>query len=268
MQYLEQVLSLTEDLLLWLGNYVEIMFAVAIGLVALDFLWGLMRNPYRKAGRQLRRQTRKLRETSRLGKALKEDSVRLPKCYAHQYTAYLTSRSGTPSSYFVFSERKSVRGLFFLTAAVLLLLLGVGGNMLGEVCLLCLAALFAKGVAKLKQKLNKKSARKTFAKFLVSLDGAFAAQQAEAKKAITLQAQPKISYCEDKDVEDVVNKINFLRSSGIDENTSRDIAQLLSSDKLNRPRTLTQQRQINLALNGLLQVLSRKQTENKQTETA
>ena len=83
----------------------------------------------------------------------------------------------------------------------------------------------------------------------------------QSKKA---QKQIELSdMCIDKEVDDVVEKINFFKQNGINEQTAKEIANLLSNEKLNKIRTQEQQKKLNLALNGLLQVMSKKQQEKQ-----
>lgn len=267
MQYLEWVLTMAKDFINWLGDYTVVLFALGVAFIALDFVWCLMRNPYRRINKQCRKQTTKIREALRLDKKVREDSIRLPKCYAHYYTSFLTQRVGTPSSYFVFSDRKFPKGLLLLTLTTLLLLFSIRGDIFSEVCLMAIAALMLRGIIWLKQKIDKKSAKRHFSRLMAMMDLAFGTSHSDAKQAVMQPNTSKTLFCEDSDVEDVVNRINFLKSNGINENTSKDIAQILSGEKLNRPRTVAQQRQINLALNGLLQVLSKKQASEIKQES-
>ena len=69
--------------------------------------------------------------------------------------------------------------------------------------------------------------------------------------------------CIDKEVDDVIAKINFFKQNGINEQTAKEVANLLSDEKLNKIRTQEQQKRLNLALNGLLQVMSKKQQEKQ-----
>ena len=57
----------------------------------------------------------------------------------------------------------------------------------------------------------------------------------------------------------MISKINFLKSNGINENTAKEVAALLSNERMDKIRTHDQQKRLNLALNGLLQVMSKKQ---------
>ena len=65
--------------------------------------------------------------------------------------------------------------------------------------------------------------------------------------------------CDDGAVDDVVAKINFLKENGVNENTAKEVAALLSDGRLDKPRTREQQKRLNIALNGLLQVMSARQ---------
>ena len=67
--------------------------------------------------------------------------------------------------------------------------------------------------------------------------------------------------CLDTDVDETVAKINFLKANGLGENTANEVAALLSAERLNKVRTREQQKKLNLALNGLLQVMSKKQEQ-------
>ena len=51
----------------------------------------------------------------------------------------------------------------------------------------------------------------------------------------------------------------ILKENGVTENTAKEVAALLSDGRLDKPRTREQQKRLNIALNGLLQVMSARQ---------
>ncbi len=67
--------------------------------------------------------------------------------------------------------------------------------------------------------------------------------------------EPQTQCCKEN-FADVMKKIRYLKSKGVNEQTAARLAELLSKEKLNRVRTVKQQQVLNEALNGLVRYVS------------
>ena len=61
---------------------------------------------------------------------------------------------------------------------------------------------------------------------------------------------------DEKATEELIEKIEFLREGGVPQFNAQKIASLLSAEKLSQKRTVEQQKKLNEALNGLVQIMS------------
>ena len=85
------------------------------------------------------------------------------------------------------------------------------------------------------------------AKFVCCMDAVF------GKNCGQVQALGEI---DEKSTDEIIEKIKFLRENGLPCANAQKIASLLSAEKLSMPRTIEQQKKLNAALNGLVQVMS------------
>ena len=60
----------------------------------------------------------------------------------------------------------------------------------------------------------------------------------------------------DEQADELIKKIKFLKENGVNGQSAQKIATLLTQDKLDMARTVTQQKELNKALNGLVQVIA------------
>ena len=91
---------------------------------------------------------------------------------------------------------------------------------------------------------------RVFAAFCKNVNRAFGRSVSDTPKEADL--------CLNRDVDEAVEKIEILKRGGIGFDTAKQVAEILNKKSLNKPRTVEQQKKINLALNGLLQTLSKK----------
>ena len=173
---------------------------------------------------------------------------------------YLNSQDKFPGEVIKFAPKKSGQKMCFLPIMancicfVLLCDKVVYTFVPIGILLLSLALqLSLKGLADMRQRHGRKIAMQT-TRLLDRLFG----QSKLAKKQTEIA-----DMCIDKEVDDVIAKINFFKQNGINEQTAKEVANLLSHDKLNKIRTQEQQKRLNLALNGLLQVMSKNQHEKQ-----
>ena len=61
---------------------------------------------------------------------------------------------------------------------------------------------------------------------------------------------------DEKATDELIEKIEFLREGGVPQFNAQKIASLLSTEKLSQKRTVEQQKKLNEALNGLVQIIS------------
>ena len=186
--------------------------------------------------------------------------VYLPKQLSQGMQNYLYSNGRYPSEMIKFVKSPcKTKGVLIvsltLSLAFVLLFEGVVFNYVPILLfvLSCLLQVVAILVADMRQsRANKKTIVAT--RLLDKVFGQSKASQKQVEFA---------DLCIDKEVDDVIEKINFFKQNGINEQTAKEVANLLSDEKLNKIRTQEQQKRLNLALNGLLQVMSKKQQEKQ-----
>lgn len=216
-------------------------------LAAFVFVWvfgiiNFCKNPYRKLVKQLARCHRKLLA----GKNLAEACADAPIEYRRQWRAYANGGAKRPSLVFEFVPRKKrvVAVWFFILCAVVstvylaLFVMDISRFLyavyqvafwLSFTIVMCINnAIFAK---------HEKRARKAFGKFVAQLNAAKPQEQPQAKQ--------------------VVEKIDNLKKTSVDGSTLQQASEILHQYGLENNRTVEQQRQINHALNGLLQSYAR-----------
>ena len=224
----------------------------AILIVAFAFVWvfgvvNFCRNPYRKLVKQLNRCHRKLLQ----GKNLADVCADAPVEYRRQWRAYANGGAERPSLVFEFvpaKKKATLVWLFVLSAVVSTVYLALFvldtthflyvvyqvAFWLSFVIVTCISkAIFAK---------HEKRARQTFGKFVACLNAAIPAKQPQAKV--------------------VVDKIDSLKKTDVDGATLQQASEILHQYGLENERTVEQQRQINQALNGLLQSYARNASRN------
>jgi len=247
----------------------EFLF-VGFGIVGAFFLINLVFNPYARHNKKAKRACRLLGQSMQNRRGAPVGKLRLPDDYYDGFQNYRSSQSRFPSEFITFKERKCRPVFRFLTLGCLLAICAAAtanGVKLGFSELL-IALLFgtagayvaARGVLELLFAMRTWRAKAIYRQFGRCLDMTFGERYFCGANAILSET------CLDADVDDAVSKIEFLKLSGINAATAREIAALLSGERLNKPRTSEQQKKLNAALNGLLQALSLSAQRNEQVK--
>lgn len=236
------------------------VWCCAFGVVCLWFLANLFVNPYRRQNRVLKKTNAYLKHCFCTKSMPNVGKVVLPGEIGEGFQNYLNSQDKFPGEVIKFAVLKAKPKFCFLPvfancicfvllcdkvvytfAPILILVLSLAL----QVLLIALADT------------RHRHGRKITLQTTRLLDRIFG-QSKVAKKQVELA-----NMCIDKEVDDVIAKINFFKQNGINEQTAKEVANLLSHDKLNKIRTQEQQKKLNLALNGLLQVMSKNQQEKQ-----
>lgn len=192
-------------------------------------------------------------------------AVTLPLPYQFQWQLFLRCPSKCAGEVFKFLPRpKRVYFLLLPAAATLFCLMLAlcevffypdttsyiiyGGVTVGFVFCFC-----AQGaLAEYRRKENK--AEKSFERLVSNMDLLFGDYHPFGPDLI----EPKGT---EENFSDVMKKVRYLKSKGVNEQTAQRIAQLLSKDRLGRERTVKQQQELNEALNGLVRYVSLRESK-------
>jgi len=244
----------------WVSVFEVYLWLFVFAIVCLYFVTNLLCSPYRKQSRLLKKTANYLSVCVATKQTPNTGRIALPKTIAEQFDNYFRSDGRFPGE-FIKSEKLPVKNHFRILVAIALsysfalLATGVKYPFVPFVlfCMLCLSQYILNSLADIRQR----HYSKLVAKMARLLDKLFGQSKIEEKPGRASDV------CMDKEVDDVVEKINFFKANGINEDTAKEIASLLSNEKLNKIRTQEQQKKLNLALNGLLQMMSKKQQEKQ-----
>ena len=236
------------------------VWCCAFGIVCLWFLANLFVNPYRRQNRVLKKTNAYLKQCFLTKSMPNVGKVNLPGEMSEGFQNYLNSQDKFPGEVIKFAEKQAKPKFCLLPVLAncicfVLLCDKVVYNFVPVAILLFSLALQLSliGLAGMRHRHGRKIVLQT-TRLLDRLFG----QSKVAKKQVEIA-----NMCIDKEVDDVIAKINFFKQNGINEQTAKEVANLLSHDKLNKIRTQEQQKRLNLALNGLLQVMSKNQQEKQ-----
>ena len=244
----------------FLAEHEIVVWCVSFAIIFVCFVANLLYSPYRKYNKTLKKTSNYLRQCVNTKTMPNMAKVYLPKQLSQGMQNYLYSNGRYPSEMIKFVKFPcKTKGVLIvsltLSLAFVLLFEGVVFNYVPILLfvLSCLSQVVAILVADMRQsRANKKTIVAT--RLLDKVFGQSKASQKQVEFA---------DLCIDKEVDDVIEKINFFKQNGINEQTAKEVANLLSDEKLNKIRTQEQQKRLNLALNGLLQVMSKKQQEKQ-----
>ena len=233
-----------------------IVWVAAFGVITLYFIFNLFFTPYAKYKRVLKKDVKYLKRCDNTRTPVNVNKIVLPHSLAQGYENYIKSAGRFPSELISFSRKGF--GNIGVSAALLSMALcfallfaqvsyGFAPFVIALWFIIAQGAINAARIAKHKKA---KKATETFTRYLDKTLG-----QSKAVKDHVFSGD----VCKDKEVDEVISKINFLKSNGINENTAKEVAALLSNERMDKIRTHDQQKRLNLALNGLLQVMSKKQ---------
>lgn len=250
------------DALKFLAANETVLWLVGLGIVAAYFLANLFFTPYAKYKRILKKDLKYLKQCRATKSPVNVNKIVLPQSLAQGFENYLKSDSRFPSELIAFQPVgfKNIGitavALFFALSAAVLSASAVK-YFFAPFVLLALFAVLQNTLAVVRNIKHGKAKKLTQA-FSRCLDRALG-QSKQLQNRIDAE-----DVCLDKEVDDVISKINFLKANGINEDTAKEVAALLSNDRLNKVRTHEQQKRLNLALNGLLQVMTKKQEKTQQ----
>ena len=239
------------EIFVWCASFV-VIFAC--------FVANLFYSPYRKYNRTLKKTSNYLKQCINTKTMPNMAKVYLPKQLSQDMQNYLYSKDKYPSEMIKFAKMPcKTKGalIMALTLSLAFVLLFEGVVYSYMPILLFVLSCLCQVVAVLVRDSRHSRASKKTVQTTRLLDKVFG-QSKVAKTQIEFA-----DLCIDKEVDDVIEKINFFKQNGINEQTAKEVANLLSDEKLNKIRTQEQQKRLNLALNGLLQVMSKKQQEKQ-----
>lgn len=242
-----------------LAQHEIIVWTVAAGMIAAYFIFNLIVSPYPGYKNLLKKNVKYLKQCAVTKTAANAGKLRIPRALCDGYDNYVQSRGRFPSETMKFApEPARYYGLSLVVAALALCFAMSSVKVTFAFAPFVLAAALALVQTALcfAKSQNEKSAQKATLAFTRWMDKCFG----QSKGAKQLSAG---DVCLDNDVDEVVAKIDFLKANGISSDTAKEVAELLADDKLNKPRTFEQQKRLNLALNGLLQVMTKKQEQHQ-----
>lgn len=243
----------------FLAENENIVWLTGLCLVGVYFVVNIFVSPYGKYKRILKRDVKYLKRCVATKTPVNAAKLIIPKALRNGYANYLASDGRYPSEVMRFEERALPSVGFCLTAAYVAAQFAlVGADLRYAFMPFVTAALFLAVWALITalRLAKKRRASKVTNVFLRYLD-------------LTVGRNPAVrrtagDICDDGAVDDVVAKINFLKENGVNENTAKEVAALLSDGRLDKPRTHEQQKRLNIALNGLLQVMSKRQEKQQE----
>lgn len=243
--------------ILWvLDKLIENFTVVYIAVAAMLFVFGVVNfstDPYRKDSKKI------IRATKLLGKDKESFGfvAELPYQYRYMWQVFALGKNVYPRDVFRFVKNKQRRYGIALTAAAVIfsLIIAVASVARGNIdpWLICGGAGFAVcfgaflvGI-KLKESAQVKRASLLLARFICCMDAVFGKNDGQVKA---------VGEIDENATNELIDKIKFLRENGLPCVNAQKIASLLSTEKLSQPRTVEQQKKLNAALNGLVQVMS------------
>ena len=241
----------------------EYFYVIAAAVVAASLLCIVAETCFysrRKVTRQMKRTNRyvKGRETSR--EETEPEGMFLPEAFESAWKDYRASAGRMPSEFFRLPKtiRPKVTNYLFPLFALFtglmaaLYFMSRGFSAQAAVCVSAVPAMeiLLKGLQNIVYRLRDIRSEKVFAVFCKNINRVFGQSYLDTEK------EPDL--CLNRDVDEAVEKIEILKRGGIGEDTAKKVAEILNEKSLNKPRTVEQQKKINLALNGLLQTLSKK----------
>jgi len=232
----------------------------AFGAVCLWFLANLVINPYRKHNKVLKKTNVYLKHCVCTKSLPNAGKVVLPGELGESFQNYLNSHDKFPGEVIKFAKQKAKPKFGFVPVMAnsfcFVVLCGRVVYTFAPFLILTISLALQLSLMALADMRHRHGSKMTLQTTRL-LDKLFG-----QSKTITKQAEIA-DVCIDKEVDDVIEKINFFKQNGINEQTAKEVANLLSHDKLNKIRTQEQQKRLNLALNGLLQVMSKNQQEKQ-----
>lgn len=224
-------------------DYVLCIYASTVLAVAAFYLFNRFSSPY-------------LFDTAKLKKALDElaESKRcetyLPAAYRYAFKTYQRSVGQLPSQTMRFIPRRTQYKLSLVPLIFLLTCLTdcavsayLRQNYVPKVLSVsALLFVFAASLyfISLSHNRAKDKAEAQFSKFIIFCDLTCGVSNGQVTESI----------------DELTEKIEFLRKSGINQASAEKIGALISQEQLEAPRTADEQRRLNCALNGLLTVIS------------
>lgn len=233
-----------------LNNYV--VFLVVSGCLLIAFLIiNLAINLYA-------RDLKKIQKAIKTLKATKNESfaAELPIEYRFMWHSYLASQNKYPRDFFRFVKKRQksyggIAAIFVVVAVMAAAVYSIASGAINGALVICAGfqALFL-GTALLAVRVNHYSRERKASLIVARMIGYMDTVFGKSKG----QKQP----CEidEKATDELIDKIKFLREGGVPEMNAQKIASLLSGEKLSQERTVEQQKKLNEALNGLVQVVS------------
>lgn len=230
------------------------LFGVTTAILALYLAVNTISNDYAKDDNKIFRATKLLLSgKTDLGKF----AVSLPLVYQYQWQAYIRSHGIYPSEIFRFIPHKARQRLMILSglsvvACLMVAVYSIYNNLLNSaevfVPLALSVGFIVIGVLiRAVNKLKASKSSKSFERFTSVLDAHFG-------NDFDFDGVNDNSR---EQTNELIKKVNFFKRNGVPAQSAEKIARLLSQEKLTSPRTLEQQRRLNTALNGLVQVLTR-----------
>ena len=257
---MEFIFIFLKDGISFLVDHEIFVWCVSFAVIFFCFVSNLLYSPYRKYNRTLKKTTNYLRQCINTKTMPNVAKVYLPKQLSQDMQNYLYSKDKYPSEMIKFVKMPCKTKGVLLTAITLSLafvLLFEGVTYSYVPILLFVLSCLCQVVAVLMRDMRHRVANKKTIVATRLLDKVFGQSKVDKKQV------EFADLCIDKEVDDVIEKINFFKQNGINEQTAKEVANLLSDEKLNKIRTQEQQKRLNLALNGLLQVMSKKQQEKQ-----
>ena len=256
---MEKVFDFIRDGFEFLAQNETVFWIVVAAVIVAYFVLNAVLTPYLKYNRLLKRNLKYLKKCDEMRIHVNLNKVVFPKELAPGFENYLKSEMRFPSEMCLFKPKRlgnygiSVVAICFaLSFAVVVTVKTVYSFM--PFVLFCVYVVLQAFICQIRG-FKDKRAKKLTVLFGRQLDR-FLGQSMFAKQQLNAD-----DLCLDTDVDETVAKINFLKANGLGENTANEVAALLSAERLNKVRTREQQKKLNLALNGLLQVMSKKQEQ-------
>ena len=235
----------------------EVMvWVVAFGIITLYFIFNLFFTPYAKYKRILKKDVKYLRQCDNTRTPVNISKIIMPAALSQGYENYLKSSLRFPSELITFNRKRFCNfgvSLAVLSMALCFAMLAAPVKYGFAPFIIAFWFVLVQGVINSTRIAKHKKAKKVTEAFTRYLDKTLGQSKAVKDRVFSGEV------CQDKEVDEVISKINFLKSNGINENTAKEVAALLSNEKMDKVRTHDQQKRLNLALNGLLQVMSKKQ---------
>jgi hypothetical protein len=233
-----------------------VVWVAAFGIITLYFIFNLFFTPYAKYKRILKRDVKYLKQCVNAHAPVNVNKIVLPAALSQGYENYVKSSGRFPSELMTFSRKHFCNfgvSLALLSLALCFAMLSASVNYGFAPFAIAFWFVVVQGIINTTRISKHKKAKKVTETFTRYLDKTL------GQSRVTRDQVFSGDVCKDKEVDEVISKINFLKSNGINENTAKEVAALLSNERMDKIRTHDQQKRLNLALNGLLQVMSKKQ---------